>query len=422
MVTEKRVNSFMITMSLIGGVIGFILGEIIIALYKDVIPNSILMGLYFGVLALSIGMMCLIAEGISPKLNGDSWKIYYMKTSWKFLIPCTFIALFILGSLFQFIYETTIGNSKNISDFVFLIDTSESMKNTDPNNERFEAVKNIVNNMKEDNRVAIFKFDDTVEKIQEMRNVDSEMKNDLAENLKKYANPSGETNIKEALINAEDELNRNGSSNRKAMVILLSDGEDNKGLKKDFNKVLKPYKEKEIPIHTIGMSKGNNFTMLKKIARVSDGDYYNIKEAKELKVVFNKIYMNKQQRILVDKRSGSYESSNFYAVLRIMLVFILSLIIPVGISFIFDNKNLLKSFIIGGILSGLGASLILEFGFKILPQFGVLHRGIAAMLISLIFTLIPVSYDVKDYSKKHNGEKKNLDSINLKKSSRNNFK
>ncbi len=97
---EKRINLTMLVMSTIGGVIGFIIGEVIIGAYKYALPHSVLMGFYFGVLALCIGSMCLIAEMINPRLNGFSWKNNYLKTSFKFLIPCTLILLFIAGMIF----------------------------------------------------------------------------------------------------------------------------------------------------------------------------------------------------------------------------------------------------------------------------------------------------------------------------------
>lgn len=387
-------------MSLVGGAVGFVIGEVIISLYKYRISHSILMGLYFGILALSIGSMCLIAEMINPRLNGFSWKNNYLKTSFKFLIPCTLILLFIFGAFFQFLYETGIGKAKKINDVVVVIDTSGSMSKTDPNNERFSAALDLLDSMNEENRMSLYRFDDTAEQILPMTEVTDKMKSEVTQELKKDESPKGETNMGDALNKAYDEIKKTEKSGRNPMVILLSDGGDTFGLDKKFDETMEPFKSKDIPVYTVGMSSGNNFYMLKKIAKESSGNYYNVKEVKDLKGLFNKIYRDTQQRLLVDKRNGVYETSAFYMILRIVLIALLGTLTASGVSLVFDNKNLLKGFLIGGIISGIAAGLIIEFGLLYFSWMGTVYRAIADLLIALVFTLIPVNVDVKDYSKK----------------------
>ncbi len=397
---EKRINGTMAIMSLIGGIIGFVIGEVLLNNYQYIIPNSILMGLYFGILAFSIGTMCLIAEIINPKLNGFGWKNNYLKTSFKFLIPCTLVALFVFGAFFQFLYDMTIGNGKKINDVVLVIDTSGSMRNTDPKNERFEAAKNLLDNMNEDNRASVYEFNDKAEKVQAMSKVTEAMRKETSEKLKKYELPNGNTNMGEALQQAYSEIKSTSSTDRNAMIILLSDGGDTYDLDRKFNDTMKPLRDNGIPVYTIGMSNGNNFSMLKRISKQTRGNYYNVKDVKDLKSVFNKIYKDSQNNLLVDKRSGVYEGNNLYAVLRILFITLLACLISVGVSLVFDNKNLLKGFIVGGIVSGIIAALVLEIGFLYIPWIGMAHRAIADIIIALIFTLIPVKVDVKEYSKK----------------------
>lgn len=396
---EKRINLTMVVMSLIGGGLGFIVGEILLGGYKYKFSSIILIGLYFGILAFFIGTMCLIAEWINPRLNGRGWKNNYLKTSFKFLIPCTLIFMFIIGMLFQFIYGMNIGSSKKIDDIVMLLDTSGSMKETDPDNERFKAALNLIDNMDEKNRVSIFKFDDTVEKILPMTEVTPNIKDIVESQLQKYEKPNGQTNIKETLIKGYEEISKNSSADKNAMMILLSDGGDNFNLSAEFNEVMEPIKKAGIPVYTIGMSKDNDFAMLKNISRESGGNYYNVKDVKDLKNVFYKIYNDRQQRILVDKRNGAFLNESAYMILRILLIAIIGCLIPVSVSFVFDNKNLLKGFIIGGIISGILAGLIIEFGFLYYPWLGTVYRLLADLIIALIFTLIPVKVDLKDYSK-----------------------
>ncbi|MBV7273137.1 VWA domain-containing protein [Clostridiaceae bacterium UIB06] len=396
---EKRINLTMLVMSTIGGVVGFIIGEVIIGAYRYKLSHSVLMGVYFGVLALCIGGMCLIAEMINPRLNGFSWKNNYLKTSFKFLIPCTLIMLFIAGMLFQFLYETGIGKVKKISDVVFVMDTSGSMSKTDPNNERFSAALDLLDSMNEENRVSFYRFDDTAEQIFPMTKVTDKTKKDIEEKLKQHENAKGNTNMREALLKAYDEIKSSENSGRNAMVILLSDGGDTYDLAQKFDETMKPFKSNGIPIYTIGMLSENNFYILKKISRESNGNYYSVKEVKDLKGVFNKIYMDLQQRLLVDKRDGVYESSSFYMILRILFIAVIGCLIAAGVSLTFDNKNLLKGFLVGGFIGGVVAGAIIEIGFLYFPWLGFLHRAFADIIMALIFTLIPIKVDVKNYSK-----------------------
>ena len=354
---EKRINLTMAVMSLIGGAAGFIIGEVLIGAYKYTLPHSILMGLYFGILALCIGGMCLIAEMINPRLNGFTWKNNYLKTSFKFLIPCTLIMIFIFGALFQFLYEAGTGKIKKINDVVVAIDTSGSMSKTDPNNERFSAALDLLNSMNEENRVSFYRFDDTSEQILPMTEVTEKMKKDVAEKLKLNENPKGNTNMGDALQKAYGEIKSTEKADRNAMVILLSDGGDTYDLDKTFDETIKPFKSNNIPIYTVGMSNGNNFDMLKKISRESSGNYYNVKEVKDLKGVFNKIYKDRQQMLLMDKRNGLYESSALYMILRVGLIALLGCLISIGVSLIFDNKNLLKGFLLGGFIGGIACRI-----------------------------------------------------------------
>ncbi|WP_027623029.1 vWA domain-containing protein [Clostridium lundense] len=418
--TEKRINLTMVVMSLIGGVIGFIIGELILINYGYKFSNIVLMGLYFGILAFCIGIMCLIGEWINPRLNGHGWRNNYLKTSFKFLIPSTLIFMFIIGMLFQFIYGMSIGSSKKIDDVVMLLDTSGSMKETDPDNERFRATLNLISNMDEKNKVAIYKFDDTVEQILPMTEVTPNIKDVVEDALEKYEKPNGKTNIKEALIKGYDEINKNSSVDRNAMMILLSDGGDNFNLSEEFDNVMEPIKKSGIAVYTIGMNKDTDFTMLKNISRETGGNYYNVNDVKDLKNVFYKIYNDRQQRILVDKRNGVFINESVYMILRILLISMIGCLIPLSVSLVFDNKNLLKGFIIGGIISGVLAGLILEYGFLNYPWLGRTYRFLADLIVATIFTLIPVKVDLKDYSKcsySGNGKRRHIEdreSINNK--------
>ncbi|MFL0252492.1 VWA domain-containing protein [Clostridium neuense] len=411
---KLKINWLMVLMSAVGGLAAFIVGEILINSFKYTMPHSLLIGLYFGILSLFVGLMCLLAEVIHPVINGQNWRKDYVSLSFKFLVPCTLIVTIVAGTLFQFLYELSFKQSnKVINDVVVLIDTSGSMSKTDPDNERFDAVRNLLDSMNSGNRAAVYKFDDHAVKIKEMSYVNKDVKEDIMNELQKYKNPSGNTNMGEALNSAYSEITKSRENGRNPMVIMLSDGGDNYKLEDRFDKTMEPYNNSGIPVYTVGMSNGDNFYMLKKIAKASGGDYYNVKDVKDIKNTFVKIYRDRQERLLNDKRNGVYGESVFYGFLRVLFITLIAVVVSTGVSFVLDNKYLLKGFLIGGVIAGIIAGLILEIGFENAAWHGVLYRMLADLAIAVVFTLFAregydekVSRSRKSFSKKRTEEVK----------------
>ena len=197
------------------------------------------------------------------------------------------------------------------------------------------------------------------------------------------------------------------------MVIMLSDGGDNFNLDSKFQDTMKPYKDSNIPVYTIGMAGKNNFSMLKKISEETSGSYSNVKDVKDLKNTFVKIYRDTQQRLLNGARYGIFDN-RVYGFLRVFFITLIAIIISAGISFMFDNKYLLKGFIIGGLIAGIIAGIILEIGFNSSPGLTAMHRGLSDIIIAVVFTLFGVSEvfhdnnvnkDNKSFSQKNHSDK-----------------
>lgn len=410
-----KINWLMVLMSAIGGVLAFAIGEVLMDSLKYSMPHSLLIGLYFGILSLLVGLMCLLAEVIHPRINGQNWKRDYVTLSFKFLIPCTLVVTLAAGAVFQFLYELSFSQkSKIINDVVVLIDTSGSMSKTDPDNERFDAVNSLLNSMNSGNRAAVYTFSDHAAKLKGMSYVDKAVKEDIMNELQKYKNPNGNTNMREALDSAYDEINKSKENGRNSMVIMLSDGGDNFNLDKKFDQTMKPYNDNGIPVYTVGMSSGDNFYMLKKIAKSSGADYYNVKDVKDIKNTFVKIYRDRQERLLNDRRNGIYGDSTFYGFLRVLFVTLISILISAAVSFVLDNKYLLKGFILGGAIAGIIAGLILEIGFNNASWHGTTYRFFADLIIAVLFTLFARQfYDEKGSEKGKSFSKRRSSEVNL---------
>lgn len=124
---QRKINLLLLLLSLIGGAAGYVIGEVVLHVWGSDLPRIVAIGLYLGILALCIGTGCLIAEMMSPRLNGPSWRQRYMGTSWKLLVPATLVLVFVLGLVLEFVYEINPGHAKPVKDIALVIDNSGSM-------------------------------------------------------------------------------------------------------------------------------------------------------------------------------------------------------------------------------------------------------------------------------------------------------
>lgn len=406
---KRNINWLMVLISAIGGLVAFIIGEIFMNSFQYSMDQSVLIGVYFGILSLCIGVACLIAEIIYPKINGRTWRKSHLGTSIKFLIPCTLIITFIAAMFFQFLYGISLNKSRTINDVVVLMDTSGSMAQTDPSNERYDALRHLIDSLDSSNRASVYEFSDHAEQIQAMDHLTTKVNENIMSGMEKYKTPTGQTNMKEALDKAVDEINSTKENGRNAMVIMISDGGDNFNLDSKFKETMQPFKNDNIPVYTIGMAGKNNFYMLKKISDETNGNYSNVQDLKDLKNAFVKIYKDTQQRLLNGVRYGTFDYNIFYGLLRVLFITLIAIIVSAGISFMFDNKYLLKGFIVGGLISGIIAGIILEVGFGSSPELGIMYRGFSDLIIAIVFTFFATSeiYQGKEYKGNKPFSKKN---------------
>lgn len=394
---QRKINWLLVLFSLIGGAVGFVIGEVLLGRLSDRMPGILLIGLYFGILALSIGLFCLIAEMISPRLNGASWRQRYMGTSWKLLVPATLAMLLLAGVAFEFIYEMNVGRAKTVKDIVLIIDNSGSMMETDPDDLRYEAAKTFVDQMDSSKQVAVIVFNDTPELIQPFIRVrDQGVKDEVHAVIDALEPTNFGTDIALALESGMEQI-KGLASSRGAMAILLSDGFS------DVNtaEALTDYRSLGVVVNTVGLGLsryGNSegASLLKDIASQTGGRYYDEADAANLSFVFREIYDNLDDRTLVTERTGLMEHSVYYMILRIVLVLALGALLGLSLGLMFDNRYLAKSFTIGGAVSGLLAGLLLEFGLDGAPVGDAMIRLLACLVLAAVMTMFTVVVPMRE--------------------------
>ncbi|MFX3635780.1 MAG: VWA domain-containing protein [Candidatus Pristimantibacillus sp.] len=387
---ERKINMLLVLFSLIGGAVGFAIGEVILGSLSEGWPRFVVVGLYFGVIALCIGLSCLIAELISPRLSGTSWRQRYTGLSWMLLVPATLVLLFVVGGLLQLVYGLSFGGVKEVKDIVLVIDNSGSMAETDPDNERLTAAKQLINKMESDKRVAVVQFSDTAELLQPFTNVRTQAEKDSVSAAIEALEPTdGGTNFTLALEESMKTIKEKVDSKRGTMVILLSDGFSESSI----DEQIAAYQEQRIVVNTVGLSvvDARGSALLQQIANSTGGSYYDVTEANGLTLAFQNIYDTIDDRTLVTERTGANADSTTYTLLRLLSLLIIGAAIGVSLGLVFDNRFLAVSFGAGGIVGGLLAGFILDSGLSghsFLDPFSRLTAVLVLAAIISLFTLI----------------------------------
>lgn len=378
----RKFSFLFFVFSIIAGFIGAIIGEWLMESFYGVWPNILLIGTYFGQLAFIAGLFCLLAEMISPTINGRSWRLEYSGLSWKFLVPSTLVMLFVAGLIFQFFYSLNFSNVKPPDDIVMVMDISDSMNETDPGRESLKAAEKLLATMEPKHRASIITFNEGANVTKSMFNISDKMERSTAINQINELEYYGGTDIARALDTAIKEIAVHQEQDRKPMVILFSDGYS----ELDLDAVVKPYQNKDIIINTIGMSKidRSGAQLLKLIAARTGGSFYDVKKADELTRVFEKIYLENQDRLLVSERHGLFKDSVYLAVLRVVLITLIGGLFGLALGIVFDNRFLAKSYTITGLISGLLAGLVLEIGLQDSLQSGFTYRMAADILLTAL--------------------------------------
>ncbi|MEH7306192.1 vWA domain-containing protein [Neobacillus drentensis] len=378
----RKFSFLFFVFSIMAGLIGAVIGEWLLESYYGIWPNILLMWVYWGQLALLGGLFCLAAEMITPMINGRGWRLEYASFSWKILVPATFVMLFVAGVLFQFLYSLNFSNVKTPDDIVMVLDISDSMNKTDPGRESLKAAETLITNMKSTHRATVLSFNDNAMITKSMFNIrDKEERADAIKQIKALE-ASGSTDIGNALDRAIQEIDDHYQAGRKPMVILFSDGYS----ELDLDAVVEPYQNKEIAINTIGMSKidKSGAHLLQSISSSTGGSFYDVKNANELTNVFEKIYLENQDRLLVTQRHGLSQDSTYLSVLRVVLFSLIGALFGLALGIIFDNRYLAKSFCFTGLIAGILAGLVLELGLQANTLGGFFYRITADILLTAL--------------------------------------
>ena len=319
---KTKISIFKIVAALLGGIIGAVIGNVVYAALIEQVWKPFVVALFFLILAICIFIPLFLAA----KGSGDF--DYFLKSSinkkfFKYMLPLTFAGIFAVSMLFEFLYE--FGGTLDLSEptsYIFALDISSSMNDTDPDFEEAEAVTKIIGQMEDQFPFAVYTFSSEAVCVEEMHH---KTQDDV--NKKRQFNYNGSTCMYTVLRNIADDYNSRKNSadwigGNAPRILLVSDGEPTDG---DWwggsaHDIAKVCRESGISICGIGVA-GANEELLKKLSENTGGQNFSINDIDNLYDTLSSAMTAKfsGNRTLLSYR-GYVDNDLLYAVLRIVFL------------------------------------------------------------------------------------------------------
>ncbi len=172
----------------------------------------------------------------------------------------------------------------NISDVItlgFILDSSGSMSQNDPQGMRKSAVEMIIDELNGNENVFLIDFDDHSSWLNS-NNYENYSKELLKDDIR-GVNSDGGTEIGGGLVTMQNAIETTDKSNSKGGIILLTDGKNNNA----FNySLLDWYNQNNFPISTVSFVGDVDNRLLSDIASITKGNYFRASNAYDVVMYF----------------------------------------------------------------------------------------------------------------------------------------
>ena len=225
------------------------------------------------------------------------------------------LILFIITGLLEYIYEIGKNNVDEPTSYVFLIDDSGSMSGNDPDFERSDAIKKIMQRQNPDLPYAVYKFTESSSLLKSMSTYNN--------NDEYLFESSGGTNIIGSINEVVDDIiNNSQEAGNSPRILLLSDGSSSSS---GLSNVIKKCVNSNISVSSISF--GNIFgnSLLNKLSKKTGGVYVNIDNINELYDKMQSAITSSASRNLISERFMP-RNNWLYAMLRILFLTIIALV------------------------------------------------------------------------------------------------
>jgi len=184
-------------------------------------------------------------------------------------------------------------------DVVLVMDSSGSMKKTDPGTLRIPAAKLFISLLGEQDRAGVESFSDRGYPVIYLSSLEGEKnRKRVLKATEKISSKGLYTNLYDALQKAFTVLKRAWVSDREKIVVLMSDGKmdvgdrakDRELIEKMKRELIPALKKKKIKVYTIAFSEFSDRDLLKEIARATGGAFNLALSDSDLHMIFASIF------------------------------------------------------------------------------------------------------------------------------------
>ncbi|MCW8933932.1 MAG: VWA domain-containing protein [Gammaproteobacteria bacterium] len=214
-------------------------------------------------------------------------------------------ACFLLNMLSVPVYaENNPAQDKLPLDTVVIMDSSGSMKQTDPKQLRKPAAKLFISLLDNQDRLSVVSFSSKAWPITYLTQLESDKQlNQALRATDKISHKGMYTNIHSAIAKGIEFLKESDQINREPIIILMSDGQMDVGNKeqsaqlreKIFEDLLPQLIEHNIKIYSIAFTEASDQELLQEVADATDGRYALAASDDVLHKVFSKIFEQTKQ-------------------------------------------------------------------------------------------------------------------------------
>lgn len=344
----------MLVFSILLGIAAWFICAALYGALVDEVPDPLLMGLVFGVLALAMALGVFLIS----TLSGTFEKNVITGGSTGSLLGFLIIAVLLvgaLGALFQWIYGLRFrAAAARPTSYVFLIDNSGSMEENDPRQLRYDAIEEVLKGQKDTFPYMVYGFADEVELMRDMLPANRETGE--LEGLS-----SGGTAIRYVLscVIADYEDGRwDGGSVPK--VILLTDG-----LPTDFEfyselePTLRQYARQGITISTVGLGSAD-VALMEHIADSTGGVFVDVSDASMLAQAMTSAAGRYSSDDLVTTRHNSGGLGLLFGLLRVLFVTVLGTAVGLIAGAAYGQTDSMSIILVSSVIKSLIGALLLE--------------------------------------------------------------
>lgn len=390
MIKSKSIDYIFLIFILVTSVLCFFIGEFIFNTLKNNIPDIFLIGLYFGLVCSFLVIFThIIVFLISPIKSSLPSRDGFSRSLFT-LTLMTFVCSFVLGTGFQYLYSVNSirffeTKSKTRNNFIVAIDNSGSMTDSDPDFKRYDALKDLFLEAKDNQSFSIYVFSDNFELAMPSKKIQQSDIDDFDKNFDKYKVSGGGTNVMGVLDQIDIDIN---NTNDNCIVIVISDGECDV-----IDDTLLKFANKGVPVNTIGFHSPQGIESLQYISDKTSGDYYNIDNVSgittKLKEITNKYYeQDIKDQTLIEPRYNENEHNTLYIFLRVLFLAIIIFVAKIFQSLTIDIEKTRKTLILQSLILSVVGGLLTEFLFLNTGLDDVKIRYMLVLCMALLFVFI----------------------------------